>query len=105
MYAHSGLLFGLLHQSQRAIRNMGSRDNWGGDFLEIFVNAPLEECERRDVKGLYQKARSGQIKGFTGIDSPYEMPLEPFLEIKTDELSLAEGVELLYQKTLPEIQL
>ena len=48
-----------------------------GDFIEIFVNAPLEVCEKRDPKGLYQKARAGQLKGFTGIDDPYEPPLAP----------------------------
>lgn len=50
-----------------------------GDFVEIFVDAPLEVCEKRDPKGLYQKARAGQLKGFTGIDDPYEAPLKPEL--------------------------
>jgi len=50
-----------------------------GDFIEIFVDAPLEVCEKRDPKGLYQKARAGQLKGFTGIDDPYEAPLSPEL--------------------------
>lgn len=54
------------------------------DFIEIFVNTPLGVCEARDVKGLYKKARSGQIKNFTGIDAPYEAPENPDLEIKTD---------------------
>lgn len=106
LYAHSGLvILASFISPTRAIRKMAAEIIGEEDFLEVFVNAPLEECEKRDVKGLYQKARSGQIKGFTGIDSPYEMPIDPFLEIKTHELSLAEGVELLYQKTLPEIQL
>lgn len=54
------------------------------DFIEIFVDTSLEECERRDVKGLYKKARSGEIKNFTGIDSPYEKPLNPDMIIKTE---------------------
>ncbi len=67
------------------------------DFIEIYINAPLEVCEKRDVKGLYQKARKGEIKGFTGIDSPYEAPESPALEIRTDELSLEESVERIFQ--------
>jgi len=51
----------------------------GGDFIEVFVDAPLEVCEQRDPKGLYKKARAGEIKGFTGIDDPYEAPLKPEL--------------------------
>jgi adenylylsulfate kinase len=54
-----------------------------GDFIEAFVDAPLEVCEARDPKGLYKKARSGQLKGFTGIDDPYEPPLRPELMLKS----------------------
>ena len=54
-----------------------------GDFIEVYISTPLEECENRDVKGLYQKARSGEIKDFTGVDDPYEPPLEPEVEINT----------------------
>jgi adenylylsulfate kinase len=64
-----------------------------GEFVEIFVKAPLEVCEQRDVKGLYKKAREGVIKGFTGIDDPYEEPLKPEITIETDKVSLAEGAE------------
>jgi adenylylsulfate kinase len=63
------------------------------DFIEIYVNAPLEVCEQRDVKGLYQKARRGEIKEFTGIDSPYEAPDSPDLELRTDTLPLDVCVE------------
>lgn len=73
------------------------------DFLEIYVNAPLEVCEARDVKGLYQKARRGEIKDFSGIDSPYEAPDEPDLEIRTDELSIEEAIERIYVFLLPLI--
>jgi adenylylsulfate kinase len=55
-----------------------------GDFVEVYVNAPLNVCEQRDVKGLYKKARAGEIKQFTGIDDPYESPLHPEVECKTD---------------------
>ncbi|MEM1425085.1 MAG: adenylyl-sulfate kinase [Cyanobacteria bacterium P01_H01_bin.130] len=63
-----------------------------GDFIEIFVNAPLAVCEERDVKGLYARARAGEIKGFTGIDDPYEAPTDPDVECRTDLESLDESV-------------
>jgi len=69
-----------------------------GDFVEIFVNAPLAVCEGRDVKGLYQKARQGEIKGFTGIDDPYEEPLNPEVECRTDLESLEESVAKVWAK-------
>lgn len=55
-----------------------------GDFVEVYVNAPLEVCEARDVKGLYKKARAGEIKQFTGINDPYEPPINPEIECRTD---------------------
>lgn len=64
-----------------------------GDFIEVYVNAPLEVCEARDVKGLYRRARSGEIKNFTGIDDPYEPPTNPDIECRTDQEELAESVE------------
>ena len=63
-----------------------------GDFVEVFVNAPLEVCEQRDVKGLYQTARAGLIKGFTGIDDPYETPVAAEVECCTDVESVQECV-------------
>ncbi len=63
------------------------------NFLEIYVNAPLSICEERDVKGLYKKARAGEIENFTGISSPYEAPEEPALEIRTQEMSVDESIE------------
>lgn len=63
------------------------------DFIEIYVDCPLEEAERRDPKGLYKKARAGQIKNFTGIDDPYEAPAAPELLLKTAELTLEQEVE------------
>ncbi|PSB34005.1 adenylyl-sulfate kinase [Chlorogloea sp. CCALA 695] len=63
-----------------------------GNFIEVYVNAPLEVCEARDVKGLYKKARSGIIKNFTGIDDPYEPPINPEVECKTDSETLEQSV-------------
>lgn len=65
------------------------------NFIEIFVNTSLEECERRDVKGLYKKARSGEIKNMTGISAPYEAPVNPDLEVITDGHSIEESVKII----------
>ncbi|WP_410503614.1 adenylyl-sulfate kinase [Lewinella sp. IMCC34183] len=67
------------------------------DFLEVFVNTPLEICEQRDVKGLYAKARAGDLKNFTGIDSPYEAPLDPFLDLRTADLTVDEAADRLIE--------
>ena len=64
-------------------------------FFEVYVNIPLSEAEKRDPKGMYKKARAGQIKGFTGIDDPYEAPTAPDAELRTDQLSVAESVRKL----------
>ncbi|NJW53457.1 adenylyl-sulfate kinase [Salinimicrobium oceani] len=65
------------------------------NFLEIYVNTPLEICEERDVKGFYEKARAGEIENFTGISAPYEAPESPDFEIRTEEESVEESVERL----------
>ena len=62
------------------------------EFIEVFVDTPLAACEARDPKGLYKKARAGEIKHFTGIDDPYETPLQPEIHLVNDELPIAEGV-------------
>jgi len=67
----------------------------GIPFAEVFLNTPLEICEARDVKGLYKRARAGEIKDFTGINSPYEAPEEPELEIRSGESSLEDSVDAL----------
>ncbi len=69
-----------------------------GDFVEVFVNAPLAVCEGRDVKGLYQRARAGEIKGFTGIDDPYEPPENPEVECRTDLEELSDSVAKVLNK-------
>ncbi|HWH70299.1 MAG TPA: adenylyl-sulfate kinase [Candidatus Sulfotelmatobacter sp.] len=76
----------------REDRNMVRRILPESRFIEVFVNAPLEVCEQRDPKGLYAKARANQIKEFTGVSAPYEAPLRPEIELRTDQLSVAESV-------------
>ena len=71
------------------IRKIVGDDN----FIEIYINTSLEECERRDVKGLYKKAREGEIKNMTGISAPYEAPINPDLEIVTDNQSVEKSVQ------------
>lgn len=81
----------------RADRNVARElhDAGGMDFIEVFVDVPLEVAEDRDPKGLYKKARAGEIKGFTGIDDPYEAPNNPEIVLNSHEMSLEEEVELL----------
>ncbi len=69
-----------------------------GSFVEVFVNAPLNVCEDRDVKGLYKRARAGEIKSFTGIDDPYEPPFNPEVECRTDLETLEESVAKVWNK-------
>ncbi|MEC1635522.1 adenylyl-sulfate kinase [Bacillus mojavensis] len=69
-----------------------------GEFLEIYVKCPLQICEQRDPKGLYKKARNGDIKHFTGIDSPYEAPLSPDLIIESDQTSITDGADLIIKE-------
>lgn len=69
-----------------------------GNFIEVYVNAPLDVCEQRDVKGLYKKARSGEINNFTGVDDPYEPPLTHEVECWTNQESINESVQKVLQK-------
>ena len=73
------------------------------NYVEVFVNTPLEVCEQRDVKGLYKRARAGEVKNFTGIDSPYETPENPDMVIATDQMSVDESVDLLLKFVEPRI--
>jgi adenylylsulfate kinase len=70
------------------------------DFVEVYADAPLEVCEERDVKGLYAKARAGEIKGFTGIDDPYEPPAGAEVVVKTGELSVEESCQKVIDKLI-----
>jgi len=74
-----------------------------GRFLEIYVNVDLLVCEQRDVKGLYQKAKSGEIQDFTGISSPYEPPIDPDIEIKTGNQSVEESIQTVFQELMKRI--
>ena len=86
------------------IREMAANIIGKDDFLEVYVCTPIEECERRDVKGLYAKARRGEIKNFTGISAPFEAPAQPALVLDTSALSLEESVNKLLELILPRIQ-
>lgn len=87
------------------IRHMAMEIIGKEDYIEVYINAPLEVCEERDVKGLYARARRGEIKDFTGIDSPFEVPDGADIEIRTDLLSIEESVEKLLQFILPKVML
>jgi adenylylsulfate kinase len=80
-------------KSRKQIKSIVGEEN----FIEIYINTSLEECERRDVKGLYKKARNGEIDSFTGISAPYEAPLSPDIEIKTEEIGIEEATSLIIQ--------
>ena len=75
------------------------------DFLEVYVNTPIEACEKRDVKGLYAKARKGEIKNFTGVSAPFEAPENPDISIDTSVTSLEESVQALLSIILPKIKI
>jgi len=77
----------------------------GDLYNEVFVDTPLEICEQRDIKGLYKKARRGEIANFTGIGSPYEPPLTAELRVETHNLSIEQSVNLVLETILPKIQL
>ena len=77
----------------------------GDLYNEVFVDTPLEICEERDIKGLYKKARRGEIANFTGIGSPYEPPLTAEIRVETKNLSISQSVSLVLENILPKIQL
>ena len=105
LFADSGTVTGVAFISPYRVDRKRARDiveSAGLDFLEIYVKCPLEVCEKRDPKGLYKKARNGEIKNFTGLDAPYEEPLECELVLMSSEAPppdlAAKVVELLKQK-------
>ena len=75
------------------------------NFVEIYVNTSLEECEKRDVKGLYKKARAGEIKNMTGISAPYEAPEDPDVEINTEQVSVEQAVKQIIEYITPKLKL
>ena len=86
------------------IREMAASIIGKDDFREIYVSTPITECERRDVKGLYAKARKGEIANFTGISAPFEAPEHPALSLDTSVLTLEESVNQLLEIILPKIR-
>ncbi len=87
------------------IRQMAMNIIGKENFIEVFVNAPIEVCEKRDTKGLYAKARRGEIKNFTGIDSPFEIPENTDIEIRTDLHSIEDSVKQILDHILPQIKI
>ena len=87
------------------IRNMAKEIIGEDDFIGVYVNAPMSVCEQRDVKGLYKKARAGEIKDFTGVDAAFEPPANPDVEVRTDLLSLAESVDRIIGHVVPLISM
>ena len=86
------------------IRNIAKEIIGKDNFIEIYINASIETCEKRDVKGLYKKAKTGAIKNFTGISAPFEPPKNPALEINTSKLSIDESVQKVLKYILPIIK-
>ncbi len=86
------------------IRQLAKQIIGEDDFIEIYINTPLEVCEQRDVKGLYKKARAGEIKNFTGIDAKFEAPKNPSVEILTEHQTIEESVEEVYRKIIDQIK-
>ena len=86
------------------IRNIAKEIIGEENFIEVYINASVATCEDRDIKGLYKKARKGEIKDFTGISAPFEAPLNPEIEINTSELSIDESVQKVLNYILPIIK-
>lgn len=86
------------------MRHMAKEIIGEDDFLEVFVNTPIEVCEKRDPKGLYKKARAGEIKNFTGISSPFEIPDNPFVEVDNSNPNMDETAREMLVKIIPEIK-
>ena len=105
LYLQSGIICLNAFISPKAeMREMAKSIIGPDDFFEIYINAPLEVCEQRDTKGLYQKARAGMIPNFTGINDPYEAPAHPDLEIRTDLMDTFEAVEAIFNFLKPRIR-
>jgi adenylyl-sulfate kinase len=88
------------HADREQVKTIVGRDN----YFEVFVDTPLEICEQRDVKGLYKKARAGEVKNFTGISSPYEKPLNPDVVIATNQLTVQQSLDRLIKEIVPAIR-
>ncbi|MDX2190296.1 MAG: adenylyl-sulfate kinase [Bacteroidota bacterium] len=86
------------------IRAMAKNIVGSNNYFEVYINAPIELCEQRDVKGLYKKARAGEIPSFTGINSPFEAPTNPDMELKTDVFTIEKCVNFLTEGLLPRVK-
>ncbi|MEO2072866.1 MAG: adenylyl-sulfate kinase [Zunongwangia sp.] len=96
-----GAFISPLESDRKKVENIiGARD-----FVEVFVDTSVEECEKRDVKGLYKKARSGEIKNFTGISAPYEKPINPDVIIETENTSIEESIKKVLNYIMPKLKL
>lgn len=99
LFVHTGVVtLACFVSPTREVRDMARGIIGADDFLEIYVSTPIEECERRDVKGLYARARRGEVKDFTGISAPFEAPEHPDMEIDTSRLTLEECVRLVVER-------
>ncbi len=101
---HGTVAIAALITPTRAMRDHARAIVGEADFVEVFVDAPLDECERRDVKGLYHRARHEQVRHFTGITAPYEAPDRPEVHLRTAEHDIAACLQQLLAFTLPRIQ-
>lgn len=105
LFVHSGIItINCFISPTKKIRDMAKKIIGDDDFMEVYINSPIEICEQRDKKGLYAKARRGEISDFTGINSPFEPPLHPDLELDTANLSEEETVEQALKFILPKIK-
>lgn len=86
------------------IRQMARKIVGEEDFLEVYISTPIEECERRDVKGLYARARKGEVKNFTGISAPFEAPVSPDIAIDTSKIPLEESVKTLTELIIKRVK-
>lgn len=80
-------------EERQLVKNLLGEDK----YVEVYIDCPIEECEKRDVKGLYQKARNGEISNFTGISSPFEIPQNPDVAVPTHKISVDEGVDMIIE--------
>lgn len=88
----------------RDVRHMASEIIGKEHYFEVFVNSPLEICEKRDVKGLYARARAGEIQDFTGLDAPFEAPENPGIEIRTDKYDILTSLDMLVKAVVSKIK-
>jgi adenylylsulfate kinase len=106
LFVNSGMIIlNCFISPTKAIRKMAREIVGEKDFIEVFLNAPFEVCMKRDTKGLYKKASDGKVSEFTGISSPFELPDNPDLEVKTDILNIEESTQKVFDFILPRIRL